>query len=823
MSLQFRILSFILFVSFFSYSQRPDLKKVTISGQVTDQLSSQPLEYATIVFQSTRRPDMVTGGITDGSGNFSIEIIAGTYDVRVEFISFKTVEFKGRNFQQDTNLGVIALSEESTMLEGVELRAERTSVELKLDKKVYNVGQDLMVKGGTVSDVLDNIPSVSVDTEGNVSLRGNENVRILIDGRPSGLAAINIAEALKLLPADSIEKVEVITNPSARYDAEGGGGILNIILKKGKNQGVNGVVIANTGIPDNHGVSVNLNYKTEKFNLFTTTGYNYRNNPGRGLMDAEYFNPDGTTRNFIDERRKTDRYNEGFNSNFGFEWYLDDSTTWTNAISMSRGVGDSEEDVNFFNYDANRNFQFLRNRFSDENNKRKNLEYSSNLLKKFKREGHQLFIDVSFSQNSRSSDSEIIDQILNSTIDPRIETTENYQKSNRQSAQLDYVLPFGKGFQFETGYKGDFLKSISDFNVESDDFGGNPFFNNIFEYNEFVNAFYSQLGWKKNKFSYLAGLRWEDSNIDVNFLSTDEFNKKRYNNFFPSAFIAYEISDESSISLSYSRRISRPRGRFLNPFNGIASNINIFQGNPDLDPAMTDAFDLGYLKRWKKLTLNTSMYYRVTNDVFQFVRRESGAVIDDIPVIIASPFNLATAYDFGFEFTLNYSPFKWWRLNGNFNFFRNETQGDFSYVSIISGETITQNFDNVAYSWFARINSKVTLPGKIDWQTNATYNAPQTNAQGRSLGIFAMNLAFSKDVLKDKGTIAFNVSDVFNSRKRIFETELPNVNSYNEMQWRVRSATLSFTYRFNRSNNDRERERQRRPRENGDDGDFPMG
>ncbi|MFN3639656.1 MAG: TonB-dependent receptor domain-containing protein, partial [Flavobacterium sp.] len=599
MSLQFKITLLLVFISFYSFSQqRPELKKVTVSGQVVDKLSSQPLEYATIVFQSTRRPDIVTGGITDATGNYAIEIDAGTYDVKVEFISFKTIEFKSKNFQQDTNLGITALSEETMMLEGVELRAERTSVELKLDKKVYNVGQDLMVKGGTVSDVLDNIPSVSVDTEGNVSLRGNENVRILIDGRPSGLAAINIAEALKLLPADSIEKVEVITNPSARYDAEGGGGILNIILKKGKNQGVNGVVILNTGIPDNHGVSVNLNYKTEKFNLFTTTGYSYRINPGRGLMDAEYFNTDGTTRNFIDERRETERINEGLNSNFGFEWFLDETTTWTNAISMSRSVGDTDENVNFFNYDANRNFQFLRNRFNDENNKRKNLEYSSNLLKKFKRDGHQLFIDVSFSQSSRSSDSEIVDQILNSTVDPRIETTENYQKSNRQSAQLDYVLPFGDGFQFETGYKGDFLKSISDFNVESTDFGDNPFFNNIFEYNEFVNGLYSQIGWKKNKFSYLAGLRWEDSNIDVNFLTTEEFNKKRYNNFFPSAFVAYEISNESSVSLSYSRRISRPRGRFLNPFNGIASNINIFQGNPDLDPAMTDAFDIGYLKRW---------------------------------------------------------------------------------------------------------------------------------------------------------------------------------------------------------------------------------
>jgi outer membrane receptor for ferrienterochelin and colicins len=819
-TLYLKLLVLTFLIPIFSFAQPSQVKNIVVSGKVLDELSNQPLEYATIILQNSKKVDQITGGITNEKGEYSVEVPQGIYHVRIEFISFKSFEIKNKVFTENTNLGVTKLAEDVAMLAGVEVRAERTSVEIKLDKKVYNVGQDLMVKGGTISDVLDNVPSVSVDIEGNVSLRGNENVRILIDGRPSGLAALNIAEALKLLPADSIEKVEVITNPSARYDAEGGGGIINIVLKKGKNQGINGVIIANTGIPDNHGISANFNYKTEKVNLFTTTGYNYRNNPGRGLMDSRFKNPDGSTRNFIDERRENDRINSGFNTNFGMDWYINDKTTWTNSVSYSKSDGENDARVLFYNYDANRVFDFIRSRQSIEENDRENIEFASNYLRKFERDGHQLMVDFSHSRNNREENGFITDFILQSSDAPVIETILNEQKSNRTLLQVDYVLPFAESSQLEFGYKAEYLESKSDFEVESEDFGNNSFFNNLFEYNEKVNALYAQYGFKHNKFSYLFGTRWEDSNIDVNFLRTNEFNKKRYNNFFPSVFISYELPKESSMSFSYSKRISRPRGRWLNPFNGIASNINIFQGNPDLDPAMTDAFDIGYLKRWSKLTFNTSMYLNRTTDVFQFVRRESGEFVENVPVIIASPINLATEYRFGYEFTLNYSPYRWWRLNGNFNFFRNETQGDFTFIPFNETEPVTQNFDNVAYSWFARLTSKVTLPGKVDWQTNGTYNAPQTNAQGRSLGVASMNLAFSKDIMKDKATIAFNISDVFNSRKRIFETNLPNVDSYNEMQWRVRAFTLSFTYRFNRPKNDKN---QQRRRENGDDGGDFMG
>lgn len=793
--------------------QRPEAKKINVTGNVIEKVSKQPLGYATITFFSPDSPRALGGGITDDKGNFNIEINAGTYDIKIEFISFQIKEIKRKKLAESMSLGQIELAEDAMMLNEVVIRSESTTVEIKLDKKVYNVGNDLMVKGGTVSDVLDNIPSVSVDADGTVSLRGNDNVRILIDGRPSN--AINIAEALRLIPADAIEKVEVVTNPSARYDSEGGGGLLNIILKKGKNQGINGTIIASAGNPENYGLSANINYRTEQFNLFTTTGYNYRKNPGNSFTNTEYLNPDGSTRNYIDESRQYERLRKGYNSNFGMEWFLDSSTTWTNSVNLRKNSGENPDYVSFNNFDTDRNFLFSTYRFNDQVSKDTNVEYSTNFIKKFKKEGHKLTIDGAFSLNRDSE---------NSDINGAIELTSNEQKQKRNIIQADYVLPIGKNSQFEAGYKGDFNNLFTDFKVSVLDADTNMYtpneqYTNSLEYIEKINALYTQFGTKIDKFSVLLGVRWEDSNIDINQLATNDFNNKKYNNFFPSAFLTYELSDKSSTSLSYSRRVSRPRGRMINPFSNYSSNINLFMGNPDLDPAFTDAIDLGYLKRWSKLTLNTSMYLNKTSDAFQFIRRESGDFVDNTPVILSTPINLATQYRLGFEFTLNYSPYKWWKLNSNFNFFRNETQGDYSYTNS-ENEIITQNFDNIANSWFTRLTSKVTLPYQIDWQTNFTYNGPQNTAQGKSYGIASANLGFSKDVLNEKATLALNVQDVFNSRKRKYETNIPAVlNSYSEMQWRVRQVNVSFTYRFNKKKGEKDKQ-PRRENENGGD-EFP--
>ncbi len=821
------LLALVSLVFFFNstalFSQeRQAPKKINIKGKVIDKSTSQPLEYATIVLQNAKRPEMVTGGITNAKGEFDIEINAGMYDIRVEFISFKTVEFKQRKLQENTDLGTVILSDDSTQLDGVELRADRSTVEIKLDKRVYNVGQDMMVKGGTVSDVLDNVPSVAVDVDGTVSLRGNESVRILIDGRPSN--AININDALRMIPADAIDKVEVITNPSARYDAEGGGGIINIILKKGKNQGLNGIITGTIGDPTNRGLTGNINFKSDNFNIFTNQGFNYRESPGNSLTDSEYFNADGTTRNYIYERRTNSRNDNNYSGNFGFDWYLDPTITWTNTFSYRSNSTDNPEHLEFSNHDANNIFQYTRVRDLTQTDDGENIDFSSNFVKKFKKEGHQLTVDYSFSDNSDNEFSYIQDTDFDD-----VRTYED-QIQRRTIVQTDYVLPIGENGRFEAGFKGDYTESNTDFRYEDFDDASNSWtqndsISNIFQYKEKVNALYTQYGNKINKFSYFFGLRWEDSNIDVNQLVTNDYNNKRYNNFFPSAVFAYEFSESTNTSLSYSRRIQRPRGRFLNPFPNYSSNINIFQGNPDLNPAMTHAIDVVFLQKWSKLTLSSSAYFNLTEESFQFIRKESGAFVEtegpngeitETPIILTTPINLATQYRIGFEFNLNYSPFKWWRLNGNFNFFSNETKGDYTYTNFV-GEEVVQNLDNTAISWTTRITSKITLPYKIDWQANANYNAPQTTAQGKQLGVLSANLAFSKDILKDKATIALNVSDVFNSRKRITETNLPSVSSYSEMQWRQRQVNLSFTYRFNKQKNEREKQQKR---ESGSDDEF---
>ena len=810
------LLTLIILTPSIYYSQQKSVtSKIIISGKIIEKNNKTPLEYATVTFKNSTNPKQIFGGISDSRGDFSIEIEPGSYDILFEFISFKPFIINQREILTNTNFGTINLEEDFNQLEEVTIRAERTTVEIKLDKKVYNVGKDLMVKGGTVSDILDNIPSVTVDIEGNISLRGNENVKVLIDGRPSN--AINIAEALRLIPADAIDRVEVITNPSARYDAEGGGGLLNIILKKGKNQGFNGSFIANTAYPETYGLTGTINYKTKHFNIFTTQGLNYRNNPGNAITNSRYLNPnDNTTRDFMNETRDNQRMSKAYNGTFGIDWMFNETTTWTNIVNYRDSYGTNIDNVLQKYYDVGFNYDYTRNRINLENSTSSNIEFTTNFTKKFKKEGHKLTIDGNFSSNLDENIANIKDTNTdNATV--RTDETTNIQEQKRILIQTDYVLPFGKGNQFEAGYRGDFLENTTDYSVIRN---GTPFniFTNIIEYKERVNALYSQLGFKMNKLSTLFGMRWEDSNIDVNQLTPIDYNNKNYNNFFPSAFLTYEISKETSFSLSYSKRIQRPRGRLLNPFNNFSSNVNIFVGNPDLNPAFTDAIDFGYIKRWNNITFNTSLYANKTNDVFQYVRKESGDFENGVPIIIITPINLSTEYRAGFEFTLNYSPYKWWKLNGSFNYFYVETDGDYNFVNS-NNVTTNQNFDFKTTSWFTRLTSKVTLPNKIDWQTNMTYNGEQKNAQGSSLAVFGMNIAFSKDVLNDNGTINFNISDVFNSRKRIMESYIPGVvDSNGEMQWRVRQINLSFTYRFNVKKN--EKEKRTRGNQQDENGDF---
>ncbi|WP_373017239.1 TonB-dependent receptor domain-containing protein [Muriicola sp.] len=816
------VLPLFLMAFLLSYAQRPSgrgQQMITISGTVYDKDTGQPLEYATLVLQSVRRPEMVTGGISDVDGKFSVETMPGQYNVRVEYLSYKTYELKAQTYRSSTDLGKIELEIDAQMLEDVVVVGERTTVELRLDKKVYNVGQDLTVRGGSVTDVLDNVPSVTVDIEGNISLRGNESVRILINGKPSALSGLS-PQALQQLPADAIERVEVITNPSARYDAEGTAGILNIILKQSKTAGVNGSVNVFAGYPDNYGTAVSLNLRRDKFNIFTTTTYRYRDAPGNALFEQENFDENRNTVSFQDEIRDYQRQDNSFNTNIGFEYFISETSSITNSLVIRNSDGENTVDIDFFNFDAARNPTIRRNRFTVEGETDENVQYSVNYKKTFEREGHEFTMDYQYSKGNEIENSIIEEIILGEDVVLPTEQTINDETQVNQLVQFDYILPFGKEnqSQFEMGYRGTFNNFNTDFDfgvLEDGILDRNPDFSNELNYKEYVNAAYVQLGTKVDKFSVLSGLRMEASDIGIELVETGQVDDKDYVNWFPSLFLGYEFSEEEQLTISYSRRLRRPRTRFINPFPSRSSNTNLFQGNPDLDPTFTNAFDLGYLKRWDKVTFTTSGYYNRSTGVFQFITQETGDFVEIdnpnapgnpvlVPVQVRTPINLATDSRYGMEFTTTYTPKRDWRLTLNLNLFQQQLRGDYTYTNF-QNEVITQNFDADNFTWFSRFSAKIPLPGAIDFQSNLFYRGPNKDAQNFNKGILSTNLAFSKDVIKDKATLSFNVSDLFNSRKRRTETNTNTVSTYSEFQWRERQFTLSFLYRFNQQQNQRQR------------------
>lgn len=779
-----------------------------VSGKVLEASTKQPLEYATITLQNVTEKKELSGGITDAKGNFLIEAPAGTYVLKIQFFSFKTYENSRFVLREDKNIGTISLEDDVAQIEGVEVVGKKTTVEMRLDKKVYNVGDDMTVKGGSITDVLDNVPSISVDSEGTISLRGSESVRVLINGKPSALSGMS-SETLKQLPAEMIERVEVVTNPSARYEAEGTAGIINIVLKKGQGLGLTGSASTFVGVADteNYGASVNLNLRQKKFNFFNTTSYRYNNAKGRHVFEQESLNNSGVTQSFQNEYRDNWRLRRGWNTNFGVEYSLTDKISITNSIMYGENNNRNDSDVSIFNYNPYWVLVSDRLRENNQKNKQNNLQYSFNYDQAFNDEGHKLTIDYQYSNDNNDENGDIFD-IQN-------ERTSNLSKKNDHLVKADYVFPIDKNTQFEAGYQGRFGNSDTDYQV-FDEIAGvftlNTNYSNHFIYKENVNAFYTQFGKKFGKINTMLGLRLEDTDITIREVQTGE-SKKKYTSLFPSAFLGYEFSQNNQVSISYTRRLQRPSGRFINPFTSRTGNTNLFRGNPDLDPTYTNAFDLGYLTHLGKVTLNMSAYYNYSTQVFQFVIQESGEFVNiaglNVPVMINTPANLANQTRFGAEFTTTYSPKANWRFTWNVNLFNEKTEGDFTYTNYL-GNPVTQNLDATTTSWFTRLSAKILLPLSIDFQTTGMYTGPRKTAQSDIQGNFFLTAAFSKEILNKKGTLSLNINDVFNSRKMKSDTHTATVNSYSEMQWRPRQATLNFTYRFGSSTDNKKRQQRNR-------------
>ena len=784
-------LFFVLISTSLLYSQNSE---VIVSGTVTDSETNIPLEYATISVFNVNSENVINGVITDSNGEFSIGLNKGNYDFKVEFISFKIKYYKNINVNNPLSLGTIELSIDENILDEIEVIGEKTEIEIKLDKTVYNIGKDLTLKGNSVSDVLDNLPSVEVDIEGNVSLRGNESVRILINGKPSGLVGISSNEALKQFPSESVEKVEVITSPSARYNAEGTAGIINIILRKSKLIGFNGSLSLNSGYPERYGVSANLNYRTKKLNFFNNIGYNTRTSEGSFINETEYFT-NQTINNFLNENGVRDSESNSNYLNTGIEYFISDKTSVVGSYVLRKSDGFTNNTNN-----VNQNFNAI-SKFSERLEKESEIddtnEFSINLTHDFNKEGHVLTLDYQKEKSSENENSFIsnsqLKPIFTKYLSERVDTDE-IQES--ELFKIDYVLPIKKDGQFELGFRRNNQYQDIDYLAENEDLNGN-FVNdlnlsNTLLYNEKVNAFYTQYGNKNNKFSFLLGLRYEESKTTVKQLANNTNNVKNYNDFFPTLNLSYQIKENETITFGYNRRIRRARSYFINPFPSKSSATNIFQGNPNIDPTYSNGIDLGYLKRYDKLTLNGSIYYRKETGVFTFISENTGdfVLVNEIlvPVLRRTPINLASNKQVGLELNANLNQSKNWRLNGSLNFYESEILGE--YMGIV--------YDSKNLTWSGRLSNNLKLFSSVDWQTSLRYRAPQKTAVSERKSSIYSNTAFSKDLLKDKITLTFKVNDIFETGKWRIESFNENYRSYSESNWRGgRTLELNLIYRFN--------------------------
>jgi len=795
-------LAFSLFLlTTMAIAQRPDgVPMGTISGTVTNEGGDQMLEFATVAIHSVRDSSLVGGGITDLQGQFSLQAKPGKYYLKINFIGQgETIVSDisiGRGTMQ-ADLGKIAMGPSTLNLDEVTVSAERTVMELQLDKKVYNIGKDLSNLGGSAADLLANLPSMEVDVDGNVLLRGSENVQILIDGKPSGLIGLSGTGGLQQLQGNLIDRVEVITNPSARYDAEGGAGIINIVLKKEKAKGFNGSFQVETGYPANHGASINVNYRTGWINWFVNYGVSFRRSPGEGFTNNYYTRMDTTY--FIDQIN--DRNREGFSQNvrFGSDIYFNEKNILTLSASY-RNSDNTNETITRYDYlNMDRDSFGSRVRIDNEGEDDLNWEYEANFSRDFNRRGQRLTFNVQYRNSNEVEISKFDDvtYLLNQSDNTLDQRSDNDNGQENTIITTDYTHPFRQAGLMEAGFRYSFRNIYNDYQVESDSLQTGSYeevqsLTNDFNFEEGIFASYLMISNKVDKISWQIGTRLEQTDLKT-LLEPNERNDQKYFSFFPSVNFTFAPTDETSFQLSYSRRISRPRFRSLNPFITYSDPLNLYQGNPELQPQFIDSYELGILRNKEKSSIYYGIYYRFTENVVQRIQREEGGITT------RRPENLATGSDLGLELNVSKEFSQKFRSTGNFNF----------YNSQINGIGLDANTTTFSF----RQGNYYRDPRWLNAQVSIWYRAPRITTQGRRFGMASVDVGLSRDVMNKNGTLSLNVRDLFNTRKYRGETITPTFTTYSEFQWRKGPTMVaSFTYRINQK---KERQRSGGSREEG--------
>jgi ferric enterobactin receptor len=764
-------------------------------GVVVDSASGIGLDAASVQVFEAGSKRFITGKVSADSGRFELTLPTGSYTAEVNYTGYNTFIVKRFEVGPDHKIadaGNIKLHTAGNVLDEVVVQAEKSSMTLSLDKKIFNVGKDLANAGGSAADILSNIPSVSVDPEGAIKLRGSDNVRILIDGKPSGLVSFKGGSGLQQLQASMIDRVEIITNPSARYEAEGMAGILNIILKKDKRQGFNASFEVTTGYPTNLGAAANLNYRHKRINFFINYGIAYRRQPARGSMYQELYERDTT---FL-LQQTSDATITGFNNNIrgGLDFFFSETSVLTASYLFRRSDASRLTDIRYDDYILSKSrMTGSSTRRQDEDEIEPNSEYSLIYKKSFTQKGHELTGEVKFLDNWENSDQTFTQKFFSPAgVEDNnralLQKSVNDEFEKQLLFQIDYIKPISREGKFEAGVRSSFRDMTNDYIVTEQNSNGGfdplPGLDNIFLYKENIHAVYGIAANKTNKFSYQAGLRAEWTDVKTVLKETNQENPRNYMNLFPSAHVTLELPKEHALQLSYSRRVRRPFYNDLSPFMTFSDSRNFSSGNPDLDPEFSDVFELGHIKYFNKGTLTSSVYYRNTNGKIDRIRS-----VDEQGNSITLPQNLNNEKAMGVEFTSNYNPYKWWKLDFNANFF----------YADIDGSNIAKSYGTSTYSWFVRQTSRFTLAPAFEMQLRGNYEAPQRTAQGKRKSLYYFDYSVSKDVFGGSGTLNLSVLDIFNTRKSRSITEGPNFYSEGTYQGRRRQLNLTLNYRIKQS------------------------
>ncbi|CAM1357146.1 TonB-dependent receptor domain-containing protein [Tenacibaculum ascidiaceicola] len=772
------------------YAQMPKSslpKPGIITGKVVDQATKQPLPYVNIIIKDAAKK-IITGGITDDNGLFSIKNIPeGNSIVEVQFIGYKTFSKPVTVSRKSSkvNLGIISLEEDSTTLDEVEIRAETSSVTQKVDRKVINVGKDLTSAGATASELLNNVQSVSVDSQsGNISLRGNENVRVLVDGKPTNIPA---SELLKQIPSTSIKSVELITNPSAKYNPEGMSGIINIILNKNANMGFNGSI--NTGVEAGHYVrynaSTNMNYKTGKVNFFGNYGFNggdrynfgYVNRPGVNNQDFVFIND-----------------NESHLFKIGADIYLDDKNTlslyttqnWFDSNASGRAII------------TDNNGDLIEHSPNTQTNESHNQAYNVNFKHDFEKEGHNIEFEANFSKNDTPSFLE--NRFLENSQPDYFNDINNKRKSTLLN--LDYTNPISKNGKLELGleYR---VNNTDNTNLTTQA----NFNNSSFSYDRDIYSAYANYGHKFGKLTMQLGARLEQYKIKGVFNQEGEPTETVTDDIFsvyPSAFLTYNPSEKNQFQLSYSKRVDRPGIQQVNPIREWSTPLITSVGNPDLVPQFTNSVEFNYTRKIKGGSITLGSFYRNINDVINRATYKDPSDANDVRQILTfANFDDTDAY--GLEFSVNYKIAKWWRANASMDYYSQKQFGttDFSDPNASTTEVKTDIFN-------ARISNSFTVSKKLRLQLFAMYRGPREDIQWNVDPMKMVNIGANYSILKGKGNITLRVNDIFNDMRFKFNSERPFVQN-GRFKWESRTAYIGFNYRFGGGKN---KARSRKQRDN---------